>query len=200
MLLSARFKATLVASARSIRLNTLQDNPGTRRPRIRVGRGPASGKGKTSGRGHGGQKARAGNTKPRLGFEGGQTPLFVRIPKRGFANAEFTRTFTPLNLARLQHWINEKRIDASKPINMKTLIDSGCVTEINDGIKILGDGSELFTAKINIEISKASARAISRIEELGGSVTYASVAWHYSLPFSVFLCSFGVCTVRFVFA
>lgn len=174
--LSIREKASLMGAARAIKLNTLQDNPGTRKDRIRVGRGPGSGKGKTSGRGHGGQKARAGNTKPRLGFEGGQTPLFKRIPKRGFANALFRRHFAPLNLGRLQHWINQKRIDPSETITMKTLMDSGCVTDIDDGVKLLGDGADLLTSRINIEVSRASQRAISRIEELGGSCTYGALS------------------------
>lgn len=122
---------------------------------MRVGRGPGTGKGKTSGRGHGGQKARTGNTKPRRGFEGGQTTIFKRIPKRGFSNSayatalflscalmqacRFLKDYAPLNLGRLQHWINQERLPTDRVITMKHLVDSGCVTDVRDGVKLLGD-------------------------------------------------------------
>ncbi|OLY80692.1 54S ribosomal protein L10, mitochondrial [Smittium mucronatum] len=136
---------------------------------MRLGRGPGSGKGKTSGRGHKGQNARTGNGTPKPGFEGGQTPLYQRYPKRGFTNI-FKRELTGLNLDRLQHWINLGRIDPKKKITLKELFDSNIV-KFKDGVSLLGRGSVYFKEPIEIEVTKASKSAIKRIEELGGKVT-----------------------------
>lgn len=119
-------------------LGNLSDNPGATKQRKRVGRGPASGHGKTCGRGQKGQKARGGNGKPRRGFEGGQTSISVAFPKRGFHNRN-EKTYAPLNLDRLQHWINTGRIDPSQTITMKHLLDTRCVHGVKDGVKLLAD-------------------------------------------------------------
>ncbi|KAG5518598.1 hypothetical protein PMAC_002994 [Pneumocystis sp. 'macacae'] len=136
----------------------------------RVGRGASSGKGKTSGRGHKGQKARSGNNRVKPGFEGGQTPITRLYPKRGFVNMN-SKKFSPLNLQRLQVWINNGRIDATKPITIKHLYDSNIVHGVKSGIKLLANGKEFFNTPIEIQVSKASKEAIKRIEVLGGKVT-----------------------------
>eukprot|EP01121_Diplochlamys_sp_Union-15-3_P014263 TRINITY_DN4522_c0_g1_i2.p1 TRINITY_DN4522_c0_g1~~TRINITY_DN4522_c0_g1_i2.p1 ORF type:complete len:169 (+),score=26.93 TRINITY_DN4522_c0_g1_i2:34-540(+) len=122
-------------SKMEVRLNTLQDMTGARKKKRRVGRGPGTSKGKTSGRGHKGQKARSGGAIPK-GFEGGQTPYYKRLKKHGTKNALFRRLYAPLNLNRLQFWIDTGRIDVSKKITMKTLRDSGCVHNFSSKKKL----------------------------------------------------------------
>ncbi|KAI8376481.1 ribosomal protein L18e/L15P [Radiomyces spectabilis] len=151
-------------------LANLADNPGAVSERTRVGRGPGSGKGKTAGRGHKGQKARSGNGKPTPWFEGGQTPLVKRLPKRGFYNLH-GKEYQELNLDRLQHWIRSGRIDSSQPITMKHLLDSRCIHKIEDGVKLLSVGAEEFDIPITIEVSRASQKAIEAIEKAGGKIT-----------------------------
>ncbi|KAJ9054262.1 YmL10 [Entomophthora muscae] len=153
-----------------IKLDTIRDNPGAVRDRKRVGRGRSSGHGKTCGRGQKGQKARSGNGKPRIGFEGGQTPLFKRIPKRGFTNVH-AYDLAPLKLNRLQRWIDLGRIDASKKITLKELVDSKCVHKVKDGIALLGDGMEYMTTPIDLEITRATKAAIDHVESIGGKIT-----------------------------
>tara|TARA_B100000780_G_scaffold15041_1_gene10011 strand:- start:117 stop:842 length:726 start_codon:yes stop_codon:yes gene_type:complete len=153
-----------------LRLNTIQDNDGASRPRKRVGRGEGSGRGKTAGRGQKGQKSRTGGGIPYVGFEGGATPFYKRIPKRGFVN-KFARPMTPLNLSTLQDWIEQGRINATQLITMKEIYDSGLCNGIKHGVKLLGSGSEHFTSKINIEVSQASLSAIKAVEEQGGEIT-----------------------------
>ncbi|KAF8938842.1 YmL10 [Dissophora ornata] len=167
--LTARYSTAAPAS--QVDLSNLNDNPGSKSQRIRVGRGQGSGKGHTAARGHKGQKARAGNGgQPKPGFEGGQTRLIDRLPKRGFKNSEH-KDFQPLNLDRLQFWIESGRIDATQPITMKHLLDSRCIHKIEDGVKLLGDGKADFKTPINIEVSRASKSAIKAIEACGGSLT-----------------------------
>ncbi|GAA6043906.1 hypothetical protein JCM8097_004100 [Rhodosporidiobolus ruineniae] len=151
-------------------LGNLSPAPGSSHKRKRIGRGIGSGRGGTSGRGHKGQGARSGNGKPLAHFEGGQTPLTRRYPKRGFTNPNKER-LTPLNLERLQHWIDTGRIDPSQPITMRELYETRCVHGVKDGVKLLGDGAEyLTTPNLHIEVSKASQSAIAAIEALGGSL------------------------------
>lgn len=150
-------------------LNTIQDRKGARKQKKRKGRGPGSGLGKTAGRGHKGQKAR-NNGGIRIGFEGGQTPLYRRLPKRGFKN-KFAAPLDPLNVGRLQQYIEDGRIDASKTITMKQLYDSGIVGKIKHGVKLLGNGSDTFDKKIDIEVTRASQSAIDAIEKCGGTIT-----------------------------
>ncbi|KAF7724757.1 YmL10 [Apophysomyces ossiformis] len=153
-----------------ITLGSLSDNPGAVTQRHRVGRGPGSGRGKTATRGHKGQNARSGNGTPKPWFEGGQTPLVRSVPKRGFNNIH-GKKYQELNLDRLQHWIATGRIDASKPITMKDLLDSRCIHKIEDGVKILGVGAEGFNTAVTIEVSRASKSAIEAIEKAGGKIT-----------------------------
>ncbi|KAG5438102.1 hypothetical protein PCANB_002953 [Pneumocystis canis] len=141
-------------------LGSLADNPLSIKKAKRVGRGPSSGRGKTCGRGHKGQKARGGNNGVKVGFEGGQTPLTRLYPKRGFSNPN-SKEFSPLNLQRLQIWINNGRINAAEPITMKHLYDSN----------IIHGGKEFFNTPIEIQVSKASKEAIKRIESVGGKIT-----------------------------
>ncbi|KAI5119105.1 hypothetical protein M0805_004875 [Coniferiporia weirii] len=159
------------ASAGRIHLFNLSPAPRSQKNQKRVGRGDGSGRGGTSGKGNKGQKARAGNGKPKAGFEGGQTTILKRFPKKGFTN--FTnKTWAPINLDRLQHWIDQGRITSSpeKPITARELLLSGCVHNIHDGIKLLGDGAEHLKAPIHIVPSRASQSAIKAVEKLGGSV------------------------------
>lgn len=150
-------------------LASLHDNPSALRPNIkRLGRGPGSGKGKTAGRGHKGQKARSGNG-PYRGFEGGQTPISRLFPKVGFNN-HGQEILSPLNLDTLQSWINQGRIDPTKPITMKHLLDSRAVHGIKDGVKLLARGKEKFIAQVDLDVTKASAEAIQAIEANGGSI------------------------------
>lgn len=151
-------------------LASLHDNPDALRKNVkRLGRGPGSGKGKTAGRGHKGQKARSGNGAPR-GFEGGQTPISRLFPKRGFNN-HGEEVLSPLNLDSLQSWINQGRIDPALPITMKQILDSRVIHGIKDGVKLLARGASSFKGKINIDVTKASKQAIAAVEQAGGTVT-----------------------------
>jgi len=152
-------------------LNNIRDNPGSKRVSKRVGRGVGSGKGKTCGRGHKGQKSRAGNHGLKgKGFEGGQTPIHKRVPKWGFSNAKFKIEFNSVNLSRIHQWIIAGRIDASKPITMKELFDSNLSGKIKHGVKLLGVGAEKFDIPITIEVSRASKSAIEAVEKAGGTI------------------------------
>jgi large subunit ribosomal protein L15 len=148
-----------------MRLNELSDNPGARKSRIRRGRGIGSGKGKTGGRGGKGQTARTGVAIN--GFEGGQMPLYRRLPKRGFKNI-FRRKYVEVNLGRLQSAIEAGRLDAAQPVNAETLHAAGLVGRVRDGVRLLGKG-ELKT-KLSIEVAGASKSAVAAVEKLGGSV------------------------------
>ncbi|KAJ2078493.1 YmL10 [Coemansia sp. RSA 988] len=154
--------------SRFVALNNLRDVKGARKIKKRLGRGHGSGHGKTCGRGQKGQKSRAGNSKPGPGFEGGQTPLTRVFPKRGFKNA-LRRDLQPLNLDKIQHWINTGRLDPTKTITLKSIFDSNIV-RFKDGVTLLARGSEHLTTPITIEVTKASQLAVKRIEELGGRV------------------------------
>ena len=153
-------------------LNTLF-NPNKRKSAKRVGRGIGSGRGKTAGRGHNGQKSRSG-TSGLQGFEGGQTPLAFRTPKRGFYNP-FRRTYAPLNLDKLQQWVDLGRLDPSSVITMKHLRDSGAVSrQVHDGVKLLGGGGTRALRRdtpLHVQVVQCSATARKAIEATGGSVT-----------------------------
>nr|GMD24403.1 50S ribosomal protein L15 isoform X1 [Ipomoea batatas] len=148
-------------------LNDLQDNKGARKQKTRKGRGIGSGKGKTACRGHKGQKAR-GTMK--FGFEGGQTPLRRRLPKRGFKNP-FSLTFQPVGLGKIAKLINAGKIDSSELITMKILKDSGAVgKQIGDGVRLMGRGAENIEWPIHLEVSRVTVRAKAAVEAKGGSV------------------------------
>ncbi|BGP54196.1 hypothetical protein JCM8202_001330 [Rhodotorula sphaerocarpa] len=154
----------------SSHLGNLSPHPGSAHKRKRIGRGIGSGKGGRATRGQKGQKARAGNGKPKAHFEGGQTPLTMRYPKRGFTNP-MKQDLVPLNLERLQHWIDRGLIDPSRPITMRELFETRCIHGLHDGVKLLGDGVEHFrTPGVNITVSKASQSAIAAVEALGGTL------------------------------
>lgn len=155
-----------------MRLNELSDNPGARKARKRIGRGIGSGTGKTSGKGHKGQKSRSGVAV--RGFEGGQMPLYRRLPKRGFNNSEFTRTFEIVNTGRLQAAIDSGRLDAAKPVDRVALSAAGLVSKPRDGVKLLAKGE--LKAKITLEVDQASKAAIAAVEAAGGSVTVKAPA------------------------
>tara|TARA_A100001037_G_C15126967_1_gene626712 strand:- start:1512 stop:2060 length:549 start_codon:yes stop_codon:yes gene_type:complete len=148
-----------------MKLQELSDNPGARHNSKRVGRGIGSGKGKTAGRGHKGQKSRAGATVK--GFEGGQMPLYRRVPKRGFTNI-FRKRYAEVNVGRLQQAIDNKKIDAKKTIDSEALIVSGVVQHLHDGVRLLAKGD--LKAKVTIEVSGASKAAIELVEKAGGKV------------------------------
>ena len=148
-----------------MKLNQLSDNKGATKSRKRVGRGPGSGIGKTGGRGLKGQKSRSGVSIK--GFEGGQMPIYMRLPKRGF-NVPSPKKIVSLNIGLLQKFIDLKKIDPKKEISENVLIESGLVRRKLDGIKILGKGK--ITSKVTINISEASKSAVSAIEDVGGNV------------------------------
>src|SRR3954470_17509361 len=147
------------------RLNELRDNPGSSKTRMRVGRGIGSGKGKTGGRGGKGQTARTGVAINR--FEGGQMPLYRRLPKRGFKNI-FALDFVEVNTGRLQQAIDDGRLDAAKPVNAETLRAAGLIGRPRDGVRLLGKGE--LKAKLNFEVAGSSKSAIAAVEKAGGSV------------------------------
>ena len=148
------------------KLNELAPAPGSTKNRMRVGRGPGSGKGKTGGRGVKGQKARSGVAIN--GFEGGQMPLHMRMPKRGFNNP-FAKEFSEVNLWRLEQAIAAGKLDAKKAINAEVLIAAGVLRREKDGVRLLGKGE--LTTKIDITVYSASAAAKAAVEKAGGKVT-----------------------------
>lgn len=150
-----------------MKLNQLRDNPGATKTKIRVGRGIGSGKGKTSGRGVKGQKARkSGNV--RAGFEGGQNPLYRRLPMRGFNNVNFTTTYTVVNIGLLQKMVDEGKLDASKPVTIESIIATGLTKKAHDGLKVLGTGE--LKAKLTITAAAASGSAVEKVKKAGGSL------------------------------
>jgi large subunit ribosomal protein L15 len=148
------------------KLNEIRDNDGAAKGRMRVGRGPGSGKGKTAGRGVKGQKARSGVSI--AGFEGGQMPLHMRLPKRGF-NSLNRKSFAEVNLWRLAQAIQAGKLDASKPIDSEVLIKAGVIRRVKDGVRLLGKGE--LSAKLDLSIHSASASARKVIEAAGGKLT-----------------------------
>ncbi len=156
-----------------MKLNELADRAGSRRARKRVGRGVGSGKGKTAGRGHKGQKARSGVALK--GFEGGQMPLHRRLPKRGFHNP-FRKHFQVVNLGPLQRAVDAGKIDASKPVTSEALRAAGVIGKVRDGVRLLAKGE--ITSKLTIEVDGASKAAITAVETAGGKVLVAAPRRH----------------------
>lgn len=154
-----------------MRLNEISDNQGARAPRKRIGRGIGSGTGKTAARGHKGQKSRSGVSL--LGFEGGQMPLYRRLPKGGFTNI-FRKNYRIVNLGRLQQAVDAGKIDAGKPVTELALVEAGVIKSVRDGVRLLAKGE--LSAKLTIELSGASKGAIEAVEKAGGSVTVTAVA------------------------
>ena len=154
-----------------MKLNELRDNPGATKARKRVGRGPGSGTGKMGGRGIKGQKSRSGVAIK--GFEGGQMPLYQRLPKRGF-NKPNRKAYAVVNLGLIQKFIDAKKIDVKAAITEDVLISSGLVRRKLDGIRVLAKGE--LTAKANIEVTGASKSAVEAVAKAGGSLTITVAA------------------------
>lgn len=154
-----------------MRLNELHDNPGANKTKKRIGRGPGSGKGKTGGRGLKGQKSRSGVSLN--GYEGGQMPLYMRLPKRGF-NKPNRKEFAVVNLGLIQKFVDLKKLDTKIEINEDVLVESGIVRRKLDGVRILGKG--VITSKVNISVSGASKTAVEAVEKLGGVLRTLSAA------------------------
>ena len=150
-----------------MRLNELADNLGANKKRTRVGRGPGSGKGKTAGRGIKGQKSRSGVAIK--GFEGGQMPLYQRLPKRGFNSRNIRKTFDQVNLGSIQKLVDSKKIKESELINTDLLRNVGLINKNSVSVKLLAKGT--LTTKLKIEISSASEKAKKLVEDCGGSLT-----------------------------
>jgi len=148
-----------------MKLNELRDNPGATKARKRVGRGPGSGTGKTGGRGIKGQKSRSGVAIN--GYEGGQMPIYQRLPKRGF-NKPNRKKFAVVNLGMIQKFIDEKKLDAKKAITEDALIEAGLVRRKLDGVRVLAKGD--ISAKLNLEVTGASKSAVEAVEKAGGSL------------------------------
>ncbi|MEQ1706983.1 MAG: 50S ribosomal protein L15 [Terricaulis sp.] len=148
-----------------MKLNELADNPGATKKLMRVGRGVGSGKGKTGGRGVKGQKSRRGVSIN--GFEGGQMPLHMRMPKRGF-NPPAQKRMSWINLGSLQKAIDNKRIDAKAEITEDTLVAAGVLRRKKDGVRLLARGE--LKAKVSLTLSGASAAALAAVEKAGGTV------------------------------
>ena len=148
-----------------MKLSDIADNAGSRKKRMRVGRGIGSGKGKQAGRGGKGQTARSGVRIK--GFEGGQMPLHRRLPKRGFNNI-FKLDFAEINLDRLQQAIDSKLVDVKETVTAESLVKSGVLRRAKDGLRLLGRGE--IKAKLNIEVHGASKSAVAAVEKAGGTV------------------------------
>jgi large subunit ribosomal protein L15 len=149
----------------TMKLNDLRDNEGATHAKKRLGRGIGSGSGKTGGRGVKGQKSRSGVAIN--GFEGGQMPLYRRLPKRGFNNI-FAKSFATVSLGRIQAAIDAKKLDAKETVNVEALVKAGVLRRAKDGVRVLSDGE--LKAKLSFDVAGASKAAIEKIEKAGGSV------------------------------
>ena len=148
-----------------MKLNEIRDNPGARKLRMRVGRGIGSGKGKTAGRGQKGQKSRSGVSV--YGFEGGQMPLHMRLPKRGFNNI-FAKDYAEVNLGAIQKLIDAGKLDAKGTLDHDALKAAGLARGGKDGVRLLGKGE--LKAKLSLKVAGASKGAREAVEKAGGSV------------------------------
>ncbi len=154
-----------------MKLHELRDNDGATKKRKRVGRGAGSGMGKTGGRGIKGQKSRSGVAIK--GYEGGQMPLYQRLPKRGF-NKPNRKQFAVVNLGLIQKFIDEKKLDGKAVVTEDALVASGLVRRKLDGVRILAKGD--ISAKVTIEVTGASKSAVEAVEKAGGTLTVAAPA------------------------
>lgn len=148
-----------------MKLNEISDNPGARKERTRVGRGIGSGKGKTAGRGHKGHGSRSGG--PKLGFEGGQMPIYRRLPKRGFKKPN-QLSFNEVNLSRLQAAVDAGKLDSKKPVDLAALLAGGVLSKPLDGVRVLGKGE--LKAKLDLHVNHATKSATAAVEKAGGKV------------------------------
>ncbi len=148
-----------------MKLNEIRENDGATRNRKRVGRGIGSGRGKTSGAGHKGQKARSGVAIK--GFEGGQMPIHRRLPKRGFTNI-FRKNYVEVNLGRIQSAVDDGKLDSNKPVDAAMLVYAGVISKARDGVRILGKGQ--LKAKVELHAAGASKSAVEAVEKAGGKI------------------------------
>lgn len=151
-----------------MKLNEIKDNEGARKPRKRVARGIGSGSGKTGGRGQKGQKSRSGVAVN--GFEGGQMPIYRRLPKRGFKN-HFAKEFAVVNLDTIQKAVDAGKLNA-EDINIDALLNAGLISKKLDGVRLLARGA--ITSKVNVTVDSASKSAVAAIEKAGGKVNLAA--------------------------
>lgn len=149
-----------------MKLNEIRDNEGARKSRMRVGRGIGSGKGKTGGRGVKGQKSRTGVAIK--GYEGGQMPIHMRLPKRGFKNL-FRLDFVAVNVGRIQAAVDAGKIAKGAKVDAAALVEAGVIRRVKDGVRLLGSGE--LKAKLDFEVAGVSAGAKAAVEKAGGSVT-----------------------------
>jgi large subunit ribosomal protein L15 len=152
-----------------MKLNQLSDNEGATKSRKRVGRGPGSGTGKTGGRGLKGQKSRSGVAIK--GYEGGQMPIYMRLPKRGF-NVPNPKKYAVVNLGLLQKFIEMKKIKVDESVTEEALVQSGLVTRKFDGVRILAKGK--LSSKVDLVVTGASRAAVKAVEEAGGTLSFTS--------------------------
>jgi large subunit ribosomal protein L15 len=152
-----------------MKLHELHDNPGATKTKKRIGRGPGSGKGKMGGRGIKGQKSRSGVSIG--GYEGGQMPLYQRLPKRGFTKPN-RKSYAVVNLGLVQKFIDDKKLDAKAAITEDVLIASGLVRRKLDGVRVLAKGD--ITASVTLQVTGASKSAVEAVEKAGGTLTVAS--------------------------
>jgi large subunit ribosomal protein L15 len=148
-----------------MKLNDLRDNEGATHSKKRLGRGIGSGSGKTAGRGVKGQKARSGVALN--GFEGGQMPLYRRLPKRGFNNI-FRKDYVTVSLGRIQIALDAKKLDAKATVNAEALVKAGVIRRAKDGVRLLSDGE--LKSKLSFDVAGASKAAIEKVEKAGGTV------------------------------
>ncbi|MGZ9810933.1 50S ribosomal protein L15 [Pseudoroseicyclus sp. H15] len=154
-----------------MKLHELSDNPGATKKRMRVARGPGSGKGKTAGRGIKGQKSRSGVAIK--GYEGGQMPLYQRLPKRGF-NKPNRKEYTVINLGLIQTFIDAGKIDVKNEITEDALVASGLVRRKRDGVRVLAKGE--ITSKVTLSVTGASAGAVEAVKAAGGTLNVTAAA------------------------
>jgi large subunit ribosomal protein L15 len=148
-----------------MKLNEIADKPGARKKRVRVGRGYGSGLGVTGGRGQKGQTSRSGVAIK--GFEGGQMPIYRRLPKRGFNNI-FKKDYIVVNLSRVQEALDAKKLDVKQPVTAEALKSAGVISRIRDGVRLLAKGE--IKSKVSFKVAGASAAAIAAVEKAGGKV------------------------------
>jgi large subunit ribosomal protein L15 len=160
-----------------MKLNEIADNPGARKLRKRVGRGLGSGLGKTAGRGGKGQTARKGGAK--AGFEGGQMPIYRRLPKRGFNKPNIVE-YNEVNLSRIAFAVEAKKIDAKAPVTAESLYAAGVINKLAKGVRLIGTAD--IKAKLNFEVFYASKGAIASVEKAGGSVKMSRPAPEVKTP------------------
>ena len=150
-----------------MKLNEIRGNEGSTKARKRVGRGIGSGSGKTGGRGVKGQKSRSGVAIN--GFEGGQMPIYRRLPKRGFTNAMFTKDYNEVSVGRVQAAVEAGRLDGKETVTEASLVAAGVLRRARDGVRLLANGE--INTKMTFEVAGASKAAIEKVEKAGGSVT-----------------------------